>query len=675
MKINTLKRQLLALCLTLTPLLAAAMPGAGETLIASSLHAASPTPSAHGGTTLAIAMTPQPGWHGYWKQPGDAGLAPQLTWHLPAGVSVGEPAYPLPQTQRFGGIMNHVYGEPYALLAELTIAEGIPVGTPLPIRLDMQYLACRDDACVPERASLQTTLRVGHGEPDVALAADFAKWRQALPRPLGAPVSFTVQQQRLRLEVPLPADIPLDKPHLFRASGHAIVDAAPQHFERQGDLLIVETQAGARTTEPFQATLVLGHGLGLSLDARLATAPQEHGVTALLLALAGAIAGGLLLNLMPCVFPILSLKAMSLARAGTGARTARREALAYTAGVMVTCMALGGVLLALRAGGAQLGWAFQLQDPRMILLLLLLTCVIAFNMAGLFELSSVDTGAGLTRRDGATGAFWTGALAAFVATPCTGPFMAAALGTALILPSAAGMLVFAGLGFGIALPFLLLGFTPALQRMMPKPGPWMATLRRLLAIPMFLTMLALLWVLGQQVSVNALTASVGCAMLLALGLWLTGLRQRALKPMAWLPALLAAVLSIALGLSQVTERSVPTQPVANQLPFDEAKLEPLLAGDKPVFLYFTADWCMTCKVNEQVAIDRDATHEAFAKAGVVVMRGDWTRGDAAITAFLARHGRSGVPLYLWYTPGQRKPRVLPQVLGPNTLIALAHARP
>ncbi|MGN4982723.1 protein-disulfide reductase DsbD domain-containing protein [Aeromonas dhakensis] len=164
------------------------MPGAGETLIASSLHAASPTPSAHGGTTLAIAMTPQPGWHGYWKQPGDAGLAPQLTWHLPAGVSVGEPAYPLPQTQRFGGIMNHVYGEPYALLAELTIAEGIPVGTPLPIRLDMQYLACRDDACVPERASLQTTLRVGHGEPDVALAADFAKWRQALPR-RSAPLS------------------------------------------------------------------------------------------------------------------------------------------------------------------------------------------------------------------------------------------------------------------------------------------------------------------------------------------------------------------------------------------------------------------------------------------------------------------------------------------------------
>lgn len=209
--------------------------------------------------------------------------------------------------------------------------------------------------------------------------------------------------------------------------------------------------------------------------------------------------------------------------------------------------------------------------------------------------------------------------------------------------------------------------------MMPKPGPWMATLRRLLAIPMFLTMLALLWVLGQQVSVNALIASQGCVMLLALGLWLTGMRQHMLKPMAWLPALIAALLSIVLGLSQVTERSAPAQPVANQIPFDETKLKALLAGDKPVFLYFTADWCMTCKVNEQVAIDRDATHEAFAKAGVMVMQGDWTRGDAAITAFLARHGSSGVPLYLWYTPGQRKPKVLPQLLGPNTLIELVNA--
>ncbi|MGY3904244.1 protein-disulfide reductase DsbD family protein [Aeromonas lusitana] len=678
MKLDSLKRLLLWLCLSLSaPMLAAAdMPGAEEVLIASSLHAASPTPAANGTTTLAIKMTPQGEWHGYWKQPGDVGLAPRLTWHLPDGVSVGEVAYPLPQTLQIDGIMNHVYGQPYALLAELSVAEGMALGTQLPIRLDMQYLACRHDACVPERASLQITLHVGHGEADAALAANFTKWRQALPRPLGSPVSFTVDKQRLRLEVPLPASIEIDEPHLFSATKQAIVDAAPQRFERRGDLLIVETRAGASPAEAFEATLALGNGLGLDLDARLAAAPArgESGTTALLLALAGAIAGGLLLNLMPCVFPILSLKAMSLARAGASARAARREALAYTAGVMATCMLLGGVLLAMRAGGAQLGWAFQLQDPRMILLLLLLTCVIAFNMAGLFELSTLDAGAGLTRRSSVAGAFWTGALAAFVATPCTGPFMAAALGTALILPPLAGMLVFAGLGFGIALPFLLLGFVPALQRRMPKPGLWMATLRRLLAVPMFLTMLALSWVLGQQVSANALTASLGCAMLLTFGLWLTGLRQRGMKPQAWLPAVLAAALVIPLGLSQMSERATQSQP-ANRLAFDPAKLEVLRAGDKPVFLYFTADWCMTCKVNEQIAIDRRATEQAFAEAGVEVMRGDWTQGDPGITAFLAQHGRSGVPLYLWYTPGQREPRVLPQVLGPDSLIDEARATP
>lgn len=672
MKLDSLKQLLLGLCLGLSApaLIAADMPGTQEVLIASSLHAASSTPAANGSTTLAIHMEPRGEWHGYWKQPGDVGLAPKLTWHLPEGVSVGEVAYPLPQTLLIDGMMNNVYGQPYALLTELTIADGLAVGTALPIRLDMQYLACRHDACVPERASLQTTLHVGNGEPDPALAADFVEWRKALPRPLAVPASFTVTDQLLRLHVPLPASVEITDPHLFSATKQAIVDAAPQRFERNENMLTIETRVGTQATDSFMATLALGNGLGLELEARreVPAAEAETGVVVVLLALAGAVVGGLLLNLMPCVFPILSLKAMSLARAGTSAGAARREGLAYTAGVMAMCMALGGGLLALRAGGTQIGWAFQLQDPRMILLLLLLTCVIAFNMAGLFELGSINAGAELTQRDGAAGAFWTGVLAAFVAPPCTGPFMATALGTALILPPLAGMLVFAGLGFGIALPFLLLGFIPTLQRQMPKPGLWMATLRHLLAVPMFLTMLALLWVLGQQVSTNVLTACVGYAMLAAFGLWLTGLRQRAMKPKAWLPAVLALLLAGSLGLNQLAQASAQPKAAVSQQAFDREKLARLQEGNKPVFLYFTADWCMTCKVNEQVAIDRRATAEAFAEAGVEMMRGDWTNGDPEITAFLEQHGRSGVPLYLWYTPGQREPLTLPQILGPDTLI-------
>lgn len=669
----SLKALLICLCLSVVGVATAApdMPGNDEVLIASSLIAESQTPAPGAQTTLAIFMEPQGEWYGYWKQPGDVGLAPKLNWRLPAGVSVGEPAYPVPQTLLVEGLMNHVYEHPYALLMALQIPADIAVGSQLPIQLDMQYLACRYDACVPERASLTTTLTVGDGAADSAQQVRFAQWRQALPRPLGSKASFSIEQGLLRMMVPLPASMAINQPHLFSATKGAIKNAAEQRFERQGDVLIIETAAADQTLEAFTGTLALGNGLGLDLTASPAAVEpvSTNTLSVTLIALAGAVLGGLLLNLMPCVFPILSLKALSIARSSSNAATARKEAVAYSLGVIVVCLLLGGVLLALRAGGTQVGWAFQLQDPRVILVLLLLTCGIAFNLSGLFELPSLNAGAGLAEREGAAGAFWTGALAAFVATPCTGPFMAAALGAALILPPVLALLVFAGLGFGIALPFLLLGFVPALQRCLPKPGPWMQTLRHVLAVPMFLTALALLWVLGQQVSANTLVAVIGCSMILALGLWAWGLRQRLFKNAAWWPALVAALLALTLGFSQIQTSKIQAHALkADQLVFDEAKLASLRAADKPVFLYFTADWCVTCKLNEQVAIERDETREAFAQAGVVSMRGDWTNGDAKITAFLEQHGRSGVPLYLWYTPGQSEPSVLPQVLTPGVFL-------
>ncbi|MDH1265275.1 protein-disulfide reductase DsbD domain-containing protein [Pseudomonas sp. GD03944] len=646
------------------------MPGSDETLIATSLVAHSKTPAAGQTTTLAIVMEPQGDWHGYWKQPGDAGLAPRLTWHLPEGVSAGEPAYPVPQTLLIDGLMNHVYEHPYALLVPLEVAANLPHGQPLPIRLDMAYLACRHDACVPERASLELQLTVGQGQPDDTVRDAFATWRQALPRPLGSPAHFQVENDVFRLSIPLPAAQAIEAPHLFALTPGAIDHAAEQRISRDGDLLIIETAAGKQRPDSFDAVLALGNGLGLELHATPQTASASDTLGLTLVALAGAVLGGVLLNLMPCVFPILSLKALSIARANSSAGTAHREALAYTGGVVLVCVALGALLLALRAGGSQLGWAFQLQDPRVILVLLLLTSAIALNLAGLFELSSVDVGGELAASKGSRGAFWTGALAAFVATPCSGPFMAAALGTALVLPPVAAMLVFAGLGIGIALPFLLLGFIPPLRRRLPKPGPWMTTLRHVLAVPMFLTALALTWVLSQQVGSTALVVGIGCTLLLGLGLWACGLRQRALKSRAWLPAALAGVLALGIGLAQDITPPASAIPAEHQ-PFDETRLNALRQGEQAVFVYFTADWCVTCKVNEQVAIQRDETHRAFQDANVVVMRGDWTRGDAAITAFLERHGRSGVPLYLWYHPGQAEPQVLPQLLSPGLLSELS----
>lgn len=672
MSISTIKALLLLLFLSGTSLATAELqlPDYGEVLIASSLVAESQTPTSGSSVTLAIFMEPQGEWHGYWKEPGDAGLAPQLTWSLPEGVSAGEAAYPVPQTLLIDGLMNHVYEHPYALLVPIRIPAGFAVGTSLPIGLEMRYLACRYDACVPESAALNISLRVGDGAHDAEVQTQFSQWRQALPRPLGSKASFTVDQGVFRLMVPFPESMQIDQPHLYSETKNVLVNSAEQHFQRNGDVLVIETQAGQQHTESFAGTLSLGNGLGLDIEASngVAQSNNEKTLTLTLLALGGAVLGGVLLNLMPCVFPILSLKALSIARSSSHATHARSEAVAYTLGVVLVCLMLGGVLLALRAGGTQVGWAFQLQDPRVILVLLLLTSTIAFNLSGLFELSSLNAGSGLAKREGTAGAFWTGALAAFVATPCTGPFMAAALGAALILPTAAALLIFAGLGLGIALPFLLLGFVPALQRCLPKPGAWMQRLRNVLAVPMFLTALALLWVLSQQVTATVLVAVIGCSMLLAFGLWATGLRQRAFKKTAWLPAVFAAILALFLGLPLLEQKHVLIEQKADQLAFDEVQLERLRKDNKPVFLYFTADWCVTCKVNEQVAIDRDETRKAFAQAAVVVMRGDWTNGDANITAFLGQHGRSGVPLYLWYTPGESKPKILPQVLTPRVLI-------
>lgn len=370
---------------------------------------------------------------------------------------------------------------------------------------------------------------------------------------------------------------------------------------------------------------------------------------------------------MPCVFPILSLKAIALARAGESEARARAEGLAYTAGVVLACLALGALLLALRAAGEQVGWAFQLQEPGVVVALLVLAAAITANLAGLFEVPAISVNLGGTR----TGAFATGLLAAFVATPCTGPFMAAALGAALLLPVPQALLLFGMLGVGLALPFLLLGFVPPLRRMIPKPGAWMERFRRIMAVPMLLTALALLWLTvqlgGRTFGLIALVLAAG----VVLALFVVGRLQRGGK-MAWpafglVAAPFLAFALIALPNVYAAKAGVRTQSILGAQPYDAEALAAARASGKPVFLWFTADWCVTCKVNEAASIERESTRAAFEKAGVVAMVGDWTRRDEAITRFLTEQGAAGVPLYLWYAPGASAPQQLPQVLTPELL--------
>lgn len=674
--LNGIWRALAALAMLLASGAALAQPASQPTNIAASLVAEESAYPGEAGM-LAIVMRPRPGWHGYWLNPGDAGLGMTLDWTLPQGFSVGEPRYPVPDTLLVAGLMNHVYKGDYAVLIPFRTPEGARPGSTVSIAVDAQWLACTEEVCVPERGRLSLNLPVS--EPG-GRDPRFEAWRARLPAPLNAPARFALAGEKLRLAVPLPAGVGLDSPHLFIASDRIVDYAAPQGFSRNGDTLVVDLRrprTAPASSDRIEGVLRLGtSGMGLSFTAKPGKVPPAGapldgpGTHGLPLLLAGALLGGLLLNLMPCVFPILSLKAMSLVRAGESEASARREGFAYTAGVIAACLALGAVLLALRAAGEQIGWAFQLQEPGIVALLLLLAAAITANFLGLFELSLPGLSAGHEAR----GAFATGLLAAFVATPCTGPFMAAAMGAALLLPPLPALSLFAALGLGLALPFLALAIVPALRRLLPRPGPWMTLFRRWMALPMGLTALALAWLASRVAGSQFAVGAGALALLLVALLWFAGRRQRRGQPSGLLllagTGLLAATALAFLPSLAATPVNAAHSVLPSE-PFSDARLASARASGKPVFVWMTADWCITCKVNEQAAIEREETAAALRKANVLVLRGDWTRRDAEITRYLTAHGAAGVPFYQWYPAGGGSGEQLPQVLTKSLLVDLA----
>ncbi len=705
---------MIRLLLLLTALVGGLSPGSvsaqGPAHISVDITVESQQPAPGRPTPLIIRMVPQPGWHGYWSNPGDSGLPLEVTWKAPANITFGPLRHPAPTMLELGGIASYVHAGPASLVSSVTLPKDMPIGSKVAIEASLRWLACSDTLCVPEQKTIGLTLTAGNGEADAASADLVEAAQHALPS-LARDARFDTTADTLVLSVPDAAHrLDPARTRFYPANDSIFAASARQRARRAADAVVITTGQVAINDADRIAGVVSDGRAAYSISAtraKIASVGQASATPAvdverqptarrhaaagksvaastgpavvdestafggLLWTLIAAIAGGVLLNLMPCVFPILSLKALALAHAGRGAG-ARREAIAYTIGSIAAAMALGAALLALRAAGSEAGWAFQLQDPRVVLVLLTLSLAITLNLAGLFELPTAVTSQGRNR-----GGFATGALAALVATPCSGPFMGVALGAAMTMPPVQALFVFAGLGFGVALPFLLVGLIPALRDRLPRPGAWMQTLRQILAIPMLVTTVALAWLLGRQVGVDGMAIGLVAAAATGAMLWWAGLRQRR-GASATMPALAIAATLVVITIAVEPVTSVQAVPfetadqnaLPSREPFSEERLAELRRAGTPVFVDFTADWCLSCKVNERIAIDTDRTREAFRDHGVVTLIGDWTRADPAITRFLQRHGRNSIPFYLYYK--QAAPvQVLPQILGPSTLSDIA----
>ena len=644
------------------------------------------------GAPLWVGLRQQiaPGWHTYWRNPGDSGEPPTIAWNLPAGWTAGPIGWPQPERVPVGPLMSYGYTGEVVLLTRLAAPADLPAGTEVTLRGHASWLVC-EKVCIPEEADVALTLPVATGKPAAApTASAIEQARRAVPAPSPWQVSLQVTPETVTVSVAAPrlAAERIAEVWFFPDRWGVIDHAAPQEVTIDARGITLRTDRGPLPDGPatdLAGALVIRERLDQGTVSQAFEIHATAGGTAgrvesrsLLAAVGLALAGGLILNLMPCVLPVLSVKLIALlGHADASRRALRLHGLAYTAGVLACFGGLAGVLIALRAGGAELGWGFQLQSPLVVAALAYLFFALALGLSGLLTIGSRLTGVGhgLAARPGYPGSFFTGALAAVAATPCTAPFMGVALGYALTQPPAVALVVFEALGLGLALPFLALSLAPGWRRLLPRPGPWMARLEQALAFPLYATVAWLVWVVSRQAGPDGVALVLAGLLLIGLAAWLYR-STRAAAPRWRRAATLVALACVAgaLALGPLAASSPPSSPAeaAGPLrwePFTPQRLAELRARGTPVFVNFTAAWCITCLVNERVALHSPAVADAFARKGVVYLKADWTSKSPEIAALLESFGRSGVPLYVVYgrTAGLA-PRVLPQILSEGTVI-------
>jgi thiol:disulfide interchange protein DsbD len=645
---------------------------------------------------VALHQRIEAGWHTYWVNPGDSGEPLRIEWDLPSGFTVGEITWPFPEKIRVGPAMTYGYSNEVVLPIPITPPPGLTPGTRIALRGRASWLVC-EKICIPEEAPIALTLPVTAGAPPVEPrgASMIAAARQRVPTPSPWPARFAATTDNVTLTVNAAGLIAerIADVWFFPSRWGAIDLAASQRARVDNAAIHLDVARGPlreAVNAPIDGVLVVSERLdgaiahhAFAVTARPTSIGGSSATSSLLRAIALALAGGLVLNLMPCVLPVLSVKALGLVQHSSQRPSVlRAHGLAYAAGVLVSFAIVAGTLIALRAGGEQLGWGFQLQSPAFVTLLAWLFFAVALGFSGAIVVSGRFVGAGhaLAARSGYVGSFAAGALATVAATPCTAPFMGAAVGFAVTQPWPAALVVFEALGLGLAVPYLLLSFVPAWSRFLPQPGPWMERLKQLLAFPLYASSAWLVWVVSQQAGPHGVGAALAGLVLIAFAAWvhqaLGGVRAIWRRSATWAVAALLPVLIV--GLVALGPLGAPASApeaagggAVGWEAFSPERLDALRASGKPVFVNFTAAWCVTCLVNERVALRSPAVADALARKGVVALKADWTNRDAAVGRVLGSLGRSGVPLYVLYPPGSgagAPPTVLPQILTEGAVI-------
>jgi thiol:disulfide interchange protein DsbD len=626
-----------------------------------------------------------PGWHVYWKNPGDAGEPPHINWTLPAGVSASPLEFPAPKRLPLGPLMDFGYEDEVLYPVTFTVAPTVKNG-PAIIDAQVDWLVC-SDRCIPGKAEIKATLDLTSTQPPVVVGAgqDAELMRRLagtlpMPMPASGKAFFQPTAQGFRLGIVTGRREPTAA--FFPADQNILSNPAPQQATPTANGVVLElTKDSSLAANPAQLNGVLELSGGRSYDVvalpGAVAIPSTLSFAQLFQSAALAFLGGLLLNLMPCVFPVLFLKGLALVNSGNEERgKLRAHGFIYAAGIVVSFWILVAVLLGLRAAGATLGWGFQFQSPVFLALMAGLLFFLGLSLAGQFEIGLTLTSAGgsLAQKQGYTGSFFTGVLAVVVATPCTAPFMGAAVGYALAQPALVTFAIFTALALGLALPYVALTLQPAWTRLLPKPGAWMEILRQAISVPIFVTVIWLAWVLAQAYGA-AVVASLLCSLLLLaiagwfLGRWPAKRWSTIAAGLIVLAAILLSVLAPSKLEAVPQAESQPGAQVQGQwAPWSPDALSRSQAQGRPVFVDFTASWCLSCQVNERVALSRPEVQAAFAAHNVVLLKADWTRHDSTITDALATLDRSGVPAYALYTPGQSDPQMLPEVLTPGIVI-------